>query len=378
MLYGDLMQLWPYAMLVMVIILGVCALWLVVTIQDISLFPELLDNMSNSFGTIRDIMLSLLEIMLIVVFVYLLYSLWCWIKKDDNDVFINPFIVGTCDGKYDGAAISDLLIAELLKIQSIYKPVKLPEERIQIKEPNEAFVSQTEDLEESSSSMGMIAVDNSITLPPFAPSSMNLAYNISSSITVGGGSITFSADQILVLAKKISGHFASIITGSIQEYGPTIVLIAWMGTPKKAAWKVERNIAEANIPDMVGDLAFMIASDVTKQSIGTKTWRGLKSYTHALDVYYQYKLYGTIELLSRAHEFCLEAAKAERDFKDPSKLLFNIGMEYIKIETYPEAERSFNDALSLRPGADIFQGLGIALLEQKKYDEAIKAYDKAI
>ena len=199
------MQLWSYAMLVIVIFLALYALWLlnlVVTIQDTSLFLGFVGNVTNSLGTILDILVSLLEIILIVVAIYSLYLLWRWVQKDDNDVFIHPFIVGTCDGKYDGAAISDLLIAELLRIQSIHKARKRPEESRQIEESSDTFVSQTG---ESKKKPGLFATppsDTSITLPPFAPSSMNFAYNISSNITVSGGPITFSVDQILVLPRR--------------------------------------------------------------------------------------------------------------------------------------------------------------------------------
>jgi tetratricopeptide (TPR) repeat protein len=304
--------------------------------------------------------------------------LWRWVQKDDNEVFIHPFIVGTCDGKYDGTAISDLLIAEILRIQSIHKARTRTEENEQIEESKESFLSRGE---ESIKTPGLFAAapgDTYLTLPLFAPSSMNFAYNISSNIIVSGGPITFSIDQILVLIKKISGHSGRIITGSIQEYGSTIALIAWMGTPKKAAWKVRGNTAEVNIPEMVSDLAFKIAMDVTKEKIETKTWRGLKFYTQALEEYNRYKLCGPVERLSRSHELCLDAVKAERDYTEPAKLLFNIGLEYIRVKKYPEAEKLFDDAISLRPGADNFRGLGIAFHQQKKYNDAIEAFDKAI
>ena len=335
------MQQWLYSVLVVfisaMIFLALYVFWLlnlVVAIRDTLLSPRLLDNATKSLSTIRDILLSLLEIILIVGLAYSLYSLWRWVQKDDNDVFIHPFIVGACDGKYDGAAISDLLIAELLRIQSIHKARMRPEESRQIEGSKDAFVSQTG---ESKKTPGLFAAapgDTSFTLPPFAPSTMNFAYNISSSITVSGGPITFSVDQILVLFKKISGHSGRIITGSVQEYGPTITLIAWMGTPKKVAWKVRRNTVEANIPDMVSDLAFKIAMDVTTEKIETKTWRGLKFYTQALEEYNRYKLCGPVERLSRSHELCLDAVKAERDYIEPAKLLFNIGMEYIRVKKY--------------------------------------------
>lgn len=105
----------------------------------------------------------------------------------------------------------------------------------------------------------------------------------------------------------------------------------------------------APIPEMVSDLAFKIAMDVTKEKIKTKTWIGLKFYTQALEEYDRYKLCGPVERLSRSHELCLDAVKAERDYIGPAKLLFNIGMEYIRVKKYQEAENSFHDAIRLRP-----------------------------
>jgi hypothetical protein len=165
---------------------------------------------------------------------------------------------------------------------------------------------------------------------------MNFAYSISSSITINGGPITVSVDQILAILKRISGHSGRIITGSIQEYGSTIALVAWMDTPKKEAWKVSGNTEETGIPNMVSDLAFKIAGDISKNNIKAKTWRGLKFYTEALYEYNRYKLVGSVEKLGRSHELCLDAVEAERNYGEPANLLSDIGNEYIKAKMYSD------------------------------------------
>ena len=176
------MQQLSYVVLVIFILIFIAitlyVLWLtysVVAIRDILLSPVLLDNATKSLGTIRDIFLSLLEIVLIVALIYSLYLLWHWIRNDDNEVFIHPFIIGACDGKYDGAAISDLLIAELLKIQSIHKVRKMAKENGQIEELKESFISQAEESKKTSGQFDAAPSDTSFTLSPFAPSSMNFA-----------------------------------------------------------------------------------------------------------------------------------------------------------------------------------------------------------
>jgi hypothetical protein len=161
-LLGGQMQLWSYAMLLIVILATlflisyfIGLLNLVATFRDPLLSPGLLESVTKSLGTLRDGLLVLLEIILISALLYLLYLLWRWIRRDDNDVFIQPFIVGACSGKYNGAAISDLLIGELLRIQSIYETKKILEESRQIAESNEAFSLQTEESTEIPGPLGL-------------------------------------------------------------------------------------------------------------------------------------------------------------------------------------------------------------------------------
>lgn len=363
------MELWSYLALMVVILAG---LFLALSIQGLmdlasiirdTLFStHIFNNIAGSLGTLRDIALSVLEILLILAFIYLLYLLWRWVQEEAG-VFIQPFVIGTCNDKYIGSAISDMLMAELLKIQSIYATAKeieeirqanLSKKTIPLSEQARSAVRSNNAISSSVSDGILVSMElgaDTFTLPDIIPSSMNLVYNVSSSISVSGGQITVSIDQILILLKKISGHSERLITGSIQEYGSTIALIAWMGIPKIKTWEVKRESKDANIQDMVCELAFKIARDITEKDIKAKTWRGLKFYTEALNEYNRYNICGAIERLSRAHELCLKAVNAERGYMQPVWLLYNIGIEYILIKKYPEAEHSFNEAIRVISGA---------------------------
>jgi tetratricopeptide (TPR) repeat protein len=97
-----------------------------------------------------------------------------------------------------------------------------------------------------------------------------------------------------------------------------------------------------------------------------------------LEEYSQYKLQGGPERLKRVQELSHDAANIEIDYREPTMLLSDLGVEYLEIGNYPEAEIIFNDVISVRPGHDAFLGLGNALFFQEKYEKAIEAYNKAI
>ena len=230
--------------------------------------------------------------------------------------------------------------------------------------------------------------------PSFFHSSENLAYNISS-VNVSGGPVTISAGQMLLLLKKFSNHPVNTITGSIQKYESTINLVAWTGGHKVEAWDVRKDILSKNLTrdgsdipylnknieilDMVRELAFRIAKDISIPEIAAKTWMGLKLYTEALDEFNQYKeVKSDVRRLKRSKDLCIEAINAERDYEEPYKLLFDLGREYDNIGDYINAEQAFRDVIKIKKDAKLFLGLGNVLYHRDEFDEAIDVYDKAI
>ncbi len=210
--------------------------------------------------------------------------------------------------------------------------------------------------------------------------------------------MTISIGQMLLLLKKISGRPVKTITGSIQKYGDKTILVAWMSGPQIGAWSVNRDTIfqtpstgddydipkksksleiQDTVPDMVSELSFKIAYAIS--DIEAKTWNGPKLYTEALDEYNQYRIQGDPDRLENIRELCIEAAKTERDYyKEPAKLLSDLGIEYFNLRKYQESEKLFNDAIHLKSDNRSLLGLGNALYAQGKHDEAIQDYNKAI
>ena len=59
-------------------------------------------------------------------------------------------------------------------------------------------------------------------------------------------------------------------------------------------------------------------------------------------------------------------------------VFYNTGEAYLFLNSYPEAEKAYNQALGLLPrNPDIYQRLGYLYEKQKKFDQALGAYQKA-
>jgi hypothetical protein len=317
---------------------------------------DTLTKINGPLDNFKDFLLSLLVIVASFLLVFIMIGLFKWLRKDEG-VFIQPFVVGCCNDSYNGNAISDLLNAELLKIRTVHEIAKSQKSGNVASSKNKKFSEKITSIfkkKQEKSKQEASLEKTKLVLPSFIHSSENLAYNISS-VNISGGPVTISVGQMLLLLKKISGRPVNTITGSIQKYGNTITLIAWMGGLRVGAWEVNRDIfsqtpstgddyyitdesvnakSRGMIPEMVKDLAFKVAMNISMTEIEAKTWIGLKIYTEALDEYNHYRLQGDPNSLKRIRALCVKAAKAERDYKEPGKLLSDIGIEYYEIGKY--------------------------------------------
>jgi tetratricopeptide (TPR) repeat protein len=373
---------------------------------------EILTKINEPMDNFRDFLVSLLAIIVSFFLIYTVILLFQWLRKNEG-VFIQPFIVGCCDDNYNGNAISDLLIAELLRIRNVHttkKSTKSDDARFSkaktairniigaIKKGKFPSIKSTSKTKQDKSKQGG-SETNKLILPSFIHSSENLAYNISN-VNISGGPVTISIGQMLILLKKINGRPVNTITGSIQKYGATINLVAWIGGLKIGAWDVKRDAIfrapltgdDYDLPedgrdlkhldtvlDMVRELAFKIAKDISMTEIEAKTWLGLKLYTEALEEYNQYRIQEGPDKLKHIRELCIEAAKAEKGYIEPAKLLSDLGTEYYYKGKYEESIQTYDIAIDINSQlAEAWKGKGNAFCVLGKLDDAIKAFDIAI
>ena len=259
---------------------------------------QTLAELNTSMGNLSGLMISLLIIIVVTIIIILVGYFIYWLKFKKEGTYVQPFGIGICNEKYDGRAISDLLVSELYRIRQIHE-LNLPGIELQTKE-NLAFLT-------------------------VAPSSENPKYEITN-VNITGGSFALTLGLILLVLKRLIGHPGNTIAGSVQRYGSEIKLVAWMGPERTGAWQAGRD--DENLPYLIKDVAFMIAKDISEEKIQAKTWQAFKFFTEARYCYHQYILTEDKEQLKCSKENCLMGLDYEKDYEDIHILLLNLAMAY--------------------------------------------------
>ncbi len=315
----------------------------------------------------KNILFSLTLVVLALFIFATFYSLSKWIVSDEG-IVVQPFNVsGWNKNEYNGQAIADSLIKELLRIDQIhnkyYKKIRV----------SDTYKSKMLDI------------------PPFTSNSGSVAYNIANLGTIGQGPISFSIGQLMIVLKRLSGNSGSIITGSLQKHESIIRLVAWIGHKEAMSWEVgsdidyneDKNINGKNevkediIPYLIMKLAFKISMDIS--GTNAKTCEGLMHFTDAINHCYWYTVTENIDELESSIKCCNDAIKTEKNYDKPSGLIYDIAKWHLNKNNLEQAEDLFKKANILNPKeVKIMTGLGVALAEQNKHDKAINCYDKVI
>ena len=348
------------ALAILLIFIAPICTALIFGIYDITTLREILSNLAV-------IIIYLLQYFAIILLLFLIWILVAWISEDEGLVIL-PFNNAGTDLKYDGKAISDLLVAELIRIYRIHEPTK---EKIWSRKINQSgttiLASDPTNYSKGAIPEEMLFVRNQNLAENLAGiSTESLANSVANVGTIGVGGTPLSIGLILVTLKRLCplGNPGSMITGSIQRYGSVICLSAHIEhlgrKPSKGkAWKISREIVdECEIPALIKDLAFLIVHDLSLErnrtrDISARTWMGFKHFTEAIDSYNQYVMTGDIDNLNIARTNCIYAAKAETNNVALIELFRILGAAYNKRGEYKMAEEMFQKAIVL---ADQYNG----------------------
>lgn len=349
-----------------------------------------LANLSAVFLDLAIVISVSLAILLLLLFII-------WMSRSRAGVVILPFDNATAEPKYSGKAISDSLIAELERIRQIHaRPYAgIPESWSEgqlprgsnRRRPGDALVTSSEE------------------------DAVNSA--LKDVGTVGAGETKLSVGQILLTLRRLwpIGAPEAVMSGSIQKYGPLIRIVARMdhgrvypwwdpakgdaGASRKEvhAWEVSGRVDDGDIPDLIRDLAFSVARDITP-NIAARTWVAFKHYSEALDAYMTALNTDRPEDLEPAIESCQQAVEAQWDYTGPVYLLHELGQLCLQTTgEYVRAERLLNKAIGLRDleferaredrylELEVLTwpcDLGLALASQDRYVEAAESINRSI
>lgn len=184
-------------------------------------FKTIFSDFGGSLNYIIQNVLSLFFIALLIMFYF-------WIRRDE-DMLIQPFEVARSEDKYNGKAITDLLISEIYRIYKIIN--KTTYERIENKTEPETF------------SVVSLVIDREKGIPMLSTPSVMPITSMTTSIpslgTISMGSATISIGELMLTIKRICrGYdYRQVITGSLQRYGSEISLVACLVGKQCQAWE---------------------------------------------------------------------------------------------------------------------------------------------
>lgn len=304
---------------------------------------------------VKEIDSFLLEIIIITVLVLffsfmILLILWMFGVLGRGTV-VSPFEVTLDQTIYSGRAISDLLISELHRINCI----------------------------NNASFEGIKIAKEKIDLPQLAPSREIIDQSVGNLGTFGVGQSQVAIGNALMILKRLwpLGDSGSTLTGSLHKHGSTFTLIARFEDCRICTWNVSRAIYTDNeLPDMVRDLAFMIAKDRSSEC-KAKTWSSFKYYIDAMENYHLFIKTKNIKYLQNARECCIISMKMESDYESLVDLFYNLGLAYLNEKDLDQAKEMFLHLISIKPNANAYFGLGNYYLSRKEYDNALLTFEIA-
>lgn len=339
-------------------------------------------NATGSLNSIRDFLFSFIQVLFALLTIALVLMFVYWIGKKDG-ILIFPFDVINTDCKYNGKAISELLKAELQRINQI---ISIENDEIEYEITNE----------DSSNHMFHPAIIN-INVEMSGPENAEIAQI--GKIDLGPSSV--SIGELIVIIKQLyknCNRGGQIINGNLETCGQNIKLVTCLTGNKSYAWTVQtlnnkklrkdstdefdkeiKGISGdiSTIQGLIRDLSFNIFFRLSKESIGAKTIQGFRYYIEALDNYQQYLITRNVEFLDRAGEYCC-STRIERNNKMTLGLFLKLGSAYLDKKMHDKAENMFDNVIELdSEHAEAWNMKGVAVSLQGKHKEAMEYFDKA-
>jgi len=361
------------------------------------------DKIVSYVSKVSVLFFSVLKIFVVIMLAIFVLKLIFWANSVDNGIIVHPFGTSGVGGDLDGYSIALLLSSELQRIQEIdekatevvfftgsdYKDQEsnIPEFSTRRTSSSRSGDGTTPQLESVSSLSEQRPTSDFSFL---SQKSESLKYTISGMGTFAMGGAQFSPGNLLLVLKEIVGKSPSPITGSIQRYNSTIIIVAALEdheSDQVFTWDVRRNITGDNgslneqIPSMIRDLSFHIASDLGRRwQAGTyypESWQALKYETQAQEAYLSYNRTLNISYLDLASDWALDAAQSEHSYDKPARMLSEIGFFYLENNKSDQAEKIFRNLTNIQPFLGSM-GLGAVYSGEGRIGEAVTEFDKAI
>ncbi|WP_416669840.1 tetratricopeptide repeat protein [Egbenema bharatensis] len=315
---------------------------------------------------------NILQLIAIILLGTLLYLFFRWLSSSGG-IGIVPFddsSLGTNEeAKLNGRTIADLLAVELHRIYHIHNFI----------EDGKLNLVQT-----SSSLLRVCREDLNLRLfrgEHLAKSLMQVGtIPITDKAALQVGSILIAIQQLWP-----SGS-SQVITGSIHKYQSGNDLRLQIAARYEQsnhhtdihAYEVGQDSANVEVSEMVKNLAYRIALDLSSSPILTSNWEAFKWLTEGMSHYYRYERTQSLEELNTAFDYCKRAKAKDKNYRKVGDLLALISFSYLNRDLNDRAKQAIDEAMAIHPASPYIQatyGNMYYLLGQ--YDEAFYHYNYA-
>lgn len=289
-----------------------------------------------------------------MIFLFTLISLVIrWLAAKGKGTVVIAFEDLETGDRNKGKAIANSLISELNRIKHI-NTIEEPDDDEHIK----------------------LQLSN---IPPLIPVQEKIESNLMSIGIFEIGNAKIPIGQVLLGLRVLwpFGDTNRVISGDIQKYETiTRLVVRLEDRDEVKTWE----ITSENMPitDMIREMAYKVSLYIAP-NITAQTWEGFKFFTEAIAHYNKYRQTLNEEYLKKAKQDCIEARKFENKYEKLADLLYEIGIYYLEIKRYREAEEAFNLSKEINPmNKYLHNAIGNLYFSQGHFLNAEDEYNIAI
>jgi tetratricopeptide (TPR) repeat protein len=206
-------------------------------------------------------------------------------------------------------------------------------------------------------------------------------------VSVSEGTSLQLGQLLLALQQLWPQGSVQAITGSIVKKQNTVLEIAarYQQSNRHSevhAYKIPQNSQDSNknfnLSELIEELAYRIALDLSPKPLSTNSWEAFKFFTEALRHICHYERTKSLDDLKRAKESCLNAKEKDKNYSEVGEILSLVGFYYLGQDRYSEARSVLEQAIEISPNNPfIIRLYGNINYYSGDYETALKHYNHA-
>jgi tetratricopeptide (TPR) repeat protein len=235
---------------------------------------------------LRDVAVKLVQLSAAALLIVVLYFLFRWALSPSPGITVLPFGNNTGSPDYDamGKGIAASLIAELHDIQRIHM--------IKARGPEKVMTMRAGDIAIMGGEGALPIIREPIMPGEVMRGEGAVEKSLKEIGAISAGEVNVPVGSLLATVKTLFSGSGKTISGSIQKYGSTILIVARLdenGTKTKA-WEVSGPASSGSeLTALIEELALKMCWDLS-ENVAAKSWESFKHFTYGLENSHRYEL----------------------------------------------------------------------------------------